>query len=223
MKKYIVVLAVFVSVSWIGAAQQTKGQAVHKPAVQFEGVIDFFQTNGIDTSIYAYYIKGNKVKLDNFDPSTKNTEGAFLVDIGVKKMTTISPVRKIYFDQASGAPVKPSGVVNVVKTGKKQVLSGYTCWEYVATDEAEGIRIHYWLASGHFNFFINTLQILNRKDKSSEYFLQIPHTEGMFPMLSIEEDMKGNKKNELKVTKVERKELKDDTFAIPFGYKEFKK
>ncbi len=223
MKKILKTILLCCITASTSLAQQSKENVVHKAVPQFEGIIEFFQTNGIDTSIYAYYVKGDKVKLDNFDPITKNTEGAFLVDLHSKKLTTISPVRKIYFDQASGAPVKPSGSVKVVKTGKKQVLAGYTCWEYVATDQVEGVQIHYWLASGHFNFFLGTLQILNRKDKSSEYFLQIPQTQGMFPMLSIEEDINGSKKNELKVTRIERKELKDDTFAIPFGYKEFKK
>lgn len=223
MKKIFSPLCASLLVSSIALAQQSKTAATSKPATAFEGTIEFLQTNGIDTSYYTYYVKGDKVKLENFDPVSKNIEGAFLVDLAAKKMTTISPVRKIYFDQPSGTPVKPSGTVKVDKTAKKQTIQGYNCSETVATDEAEGVSIHYWMAPGHFNFFIGTLQILNRKDKSSEYFLQIPQTAGMFPMLSTEEDLKGNKKNILKVLKIEKKELKDDTFNIPFGYKEFKK
>lgn len=223
MSKLLLAIVSFSFAASVAVAQQTKSAAVPKPPAEFEGVIQFLQTNGIDTSYYAYYVKGNKVKLDNFDPSAKSVEGSFLVDLTTKKMTTISPVRKIYFDQPSGAPVKPSGNVKAVKTGKKQIIFGYTCFEYVAEDEMEGVKIYYWLAAGHFNFFNGTLKILNRKDRSSEYYLQIPQTPGLFPMLSIEEDMKGTKKNELKVTKIEKRELKDDIFAIPFGYKEFKK
>jgi hypothetical protein len=146
-----------------------------------------------------------------------------LIDLSTKKMTALSPVRKIYFDQASGAPAKPGGAPKTTKTGSVKKINGYTCTEYLVVDAAEGLKIHYWMASGHFDFFQGMLEILNRKDKFSEYYLSMPPMSGMFPMMATEEDIAGVKKGEMKASNIVKTSLTDDTFSIPAGYKEFKK
>jgi hypothetical protein len=222
MKKlYFLTSVAILSVS-IATAQQKKAAA--KPAAgPFEGTIDFIQSNGADTSYYKYYVKGNNIKVDNPDHKTGNSEGVFLIDLSTKKMTALSPVRKIYFDQASGAPAKPGGAPKTTKTGATKKINGYTCTEYLVVDAAEGLKIHYWMASGHFDFFQGMLEILNRKDKFSEYYLSMPAMSGMFPMMATEEDIAGVKKGEMKASNIVKTPLTDDTFSIPAGYKEFKK
>ena len=117
MKKFYLLTAIALLVVSVGTAQQAKTAAAKPAAGPFEGTIEFMQSNGVDTSYYEYYVKGDHVKVDNFDPKTKNIEGTFLIDLAAKKMTAVSPVRKIYFDQASGAPVKPGGTPKSTKTG----------------------------------------------------------------------------------------------------------
>jgi hypothetical protein len=189
----------------------------------FEGTINFMQVNGTDTSMYKYSIKGNNVRVDNFDIRTKNNEGIYLIDLGAKKMTALSPVRKIYFDQPAGAPAKPAGTPKVTKTANIKKINGYNCTEYDVTDADESTKIVYWLSAGHFDFFNNMLQILNRKDKFSEYYLAIPNTQGMFPMVATQYDMSGAVKGAMKASDVVKGAQSDDTFKIPAGYKEFKK
>jgi hypothetical protein len=198
-----------------GPAYQTGGA--------FEGTIDFIQFNGVDTTYYKYYIKGNHIKIDNVDPKTNNIEGNFLIDLSTKKMTALSPPKKIYFDQPSGPAVQPAGKPAVSKTGKTKTINGYKCNEYLVLDQDEGLKIHFWLASGHFDFFGDMLKILNRKDKFSEYFLVITDTKGMFPMLAEEEDLAGNPKGFMKAVKMDKGAVAADAFEIPKGYKEFKK
>lgn len=228
MKKIVlfaVALTITASFTFAQKAAKTGGGTKSSTATAgpFEGTIEFIQSNGVDTSYYEYYIKGNNVKVDNFDPKTKNTEGTFLIDLSTKKMTALSPVRKIYFDQPSGAPVKPGGIPKMTKTGSVKKINGYSCTEYLVVDADEGLKIHYWMATGHFDFFQGMLEVLNRKDKFSEYYLSMPAMKGMFPMLAIEEDIAGVKKGEMKAQKVEKSSVSDDTFKIPAGYKEFKK
>lgn len=230
MKKLFLSLVAFAIIAPAVIAQQKKGRGTQTHArtrtqtpTPFEGTIDFIQSNGIDTSHYEYYVRGNNVKVDNYDVRTKNIEGSFLIDLGTKKMTVVSPVRKIYFEQDPSAPVKPGGKPTATKTGKIMKINGYTCKEYVVVDADEGIKIYYWLAYGHFDFFNDMLRILNRKDKFSEYYLEIPDTKGMFPMLAIEEDLAGNKKGEMKAMKITKTSLTDNTFMVPPGYKKFQK
>ncbi|HXB12036.1 MAG TPA: DUF4412 domain-containing protein [Bacteroidia bacterium] len=223
MKKlYFLISITILSVS-IASAQQKKAAAAKPAAGPFEGTIDFMQMNGADTSYYKYYVKGNNIKVDNPDHKTGNSEGVFLIDLSTKKMTALSPVRKIYFDQASGAPAKAGGPPKTTKTGATKKINGYTCNEYLVVDAEEGLKIHYWMAAGHFDFFTGMLTILNRKDKFSEYFLSMTGMTGMFPMMATEEDISGAKKGEMKASNIVKTSLTDDTFSIPAGYKEFKK
>src|SRR5579863_10384812 len=128
MKKLYTVITASVILSSVAFGQQAhkgtgKATGTTQAAGPFEGTIEFIQSNGIDTSYYEYYVKGNNVKVDNFDPKTKNIEGTFLIDISTKKMTALSPVRKIYFDQPSGAPVKPTGTPQAVKTNNTKKIN----------------------------------------------------------------------------------------------------
>ncbi len=227
MKKLLLLavsLTIVASFSYAQGGAKTGGAKTSGTAAgPFEGTIDFIQSDGIDTSYYKYYVKGNNVKIDNFDRKTKNIEGTFLIDLSTKKMTALSPVRKIYYDQPSGAPIKPGGTPKMTKTGASKKINGYTCNEYLVVNADEGKKIHYWMASGHFDFFQGMLEILNRKDPFSVYYLSMPAMKGMFPMLAIEEDIAGNKKSEMKAEKIDKGAISDDTFKIPAGYKEFKK
>jgi hypothetical protein len=192
-------------------------------AQAFEGTIDFQKYNGVDTTYFKYYVKGDKVKIDSYDPKTSNDEGSYLIDLTTKKTTALSPVRKIYFDQPPGAAAKPAGTPTVTKTGKTQVINGYKCTEYLVLDADEGLKVHFWMTSGHFDFFNGLLQLLARKDKFSEYYQVITGTTGMFPMLATEEDLAGNQKEWMKAVKVDKGTIAATTFDIPKGYKEFKK
>jgi len=222
MKNLSSLLLTCVLISSVALGQAAK-TAPAKPAGPFEGTIDFMQFNGTDTSLYKYYVKGNNVRVENLDLRTNNNEGTFLIDLSTKKMTALSPVRKIYFDQAPGAPAKPTGTPKVTKSTNIKKINGYTCTEYDVTDAEEGFKIIYWLAAGHFDFFNGMLQILNRKDKFSEYYMQIPNTQGMFPMLAEQQDLSGGKKGEMKAKSVSKGAQSDDLFKVPAGYKEFKK
>src|ERR1700739_2971577 len=157
----------------------------------FEGQIDFMQYNGIDTTYFSYYVKTHNVKIVNTDIKTNNDEGIYLIDLTTKTTLALSPIRKIYKDQPSTAPVKPSGTPKVTKTANTKTINGLKCTEYDVVDAEEGIKVVYWIARGDYEFFLPMMNILNRKDKFSQYYMAIPNTANMFPMEAYETDMSG--------------------------------
>jgi|SRR6185312_5458556 len=210
------------------AALLTAGAAFgQKAGGGFEGQIDFWSYNGVDTSYYTYYVKGNHIKVSNTDPKSNNDEGNYLVDLSTKKNTALSPVRHVYFDQPSPAAVKPAGSPKVTKTANTKTILGLKCTEYVVEDAEEGIRIHYWMTGTTYGFVYELLKVLNRKDKFSEYLLYLysstKGTEGMMPIVADQTDMSGASKGAMQTTKVTPGNVVDGTFSIPAGYKEFKK
>ncbi len=192
-------------------------------AQSFEGVIEFKKTTLSDTTNYVYYVKGNQVRIDEIGTKSHKVEGTFIVDIEAKTMTSLNHDRKLYMDQATPTAPVLKGTCDVKKGKDVKNLQGFKCAEYVVTNNEENTKITYWIADGKFTFFDKLLHQLNRKDKSSVYFLQIPDVKNMFPMLSIQTDLSGKEQVRLEVTKMTKKEIDPSMYRIPKGYNKFEK
>ncbi|OFY84895.1 MAG: hypothetical protein A3F72_18105 [Bacteroidetes bacterium RIFCSPLOWO2_12_FULL_35_15] len=192
-------------------------------AQSFEGVIEFKKISTTDTTNYVYYVKDNIVRIDEIGSKSHKVEGTFLVDMNAKTMKSLNHERKLYMDQATPSAPVIKGTCTVKKGQNVKNLQGYKCTEYIVTNNEEGTIITYWLADGKFSFFDKLLTQLNRKDKSSIYFLQIPNVKNMFPMLSVQTDLAGKETGRLEVTKITKKVVDPTMFDIPKGYNKFEK
>jgi hypothetical protein len=197
--------------------------ANHASAQAFEGVIEFKKQTPTDTTNYVYYVKNNNVKIDEIGSKSHKVEGTFLVNMDEKTMLSLNHERKLYMTNNNPAAPTIKGTCVVKKGQNVKNLQGYKCAEYVVTNQEEGVIITYWLADGKFTFFEKMLRQLNRKDKSSVYFLQIQDVKNMFPMLSIQTDLAGKETGKLEVTKITKKEIDPAMFEIPKGYNKFEK
>jgi hypothetical protein len=190
-------------------------------AQSFEGVIEFRKQSSTDTITYVYYVKGDKVRLDEIGSKSKKVEGTFLVDLKAKKMTSLSHDRKLYMDKATTAPAKVNGSPEVIKGKNTRTIQGYKCQEYIVKNKDENTQITYWVASGKFDFFDPFLKLINQKQKFSTYYQLIKGLSGGFPMLAVETSMDNVEKGRLEVTKVEKKTLEASLFEVPKGYLKF--
>lgn len=189
----------------------------------FEGIIEFKKGTATDTTSYVYYVKENLVRVDEIGGRSKKVEGSFLVNLEAKNMKSLNHERKLYMDQPTPSEPVIKGTCTVTKGQNVKNLQGYKCVEYIVTNNTEGTVITYWLADGKFAFFDKLLHQLNRKDKASVYFLQIPDTKNMFPMLSVQTDLRGKETGRLEVTKITKKVVDKTVFDIPKGYIKFEK
>jgi len=189
----------------------------------FEGVIEFKKGTTTDTTSYIYYVKDNMVRVDEIGSRSHKVEGSFLVNLDTKTMKSLNHERKLYMDQPTPSNPVIKGTCTVTKGQNVKNLQGFKCVEYIVTNNTEGTIITYWLADGKFAFFDKLLHQLNRKDKASVYFLQIPDTKNMFPMLSIQTDLRGKESGRLEVTKITKKAIDNSIYEIPKGYNKFEK
>jgi hypothetical protein len=211
MKKYILQFTSIITLVLIFS--QTTAQS-------FEGMIEFKKETLTDTTNYVYFVKGYLVRIDEIGTKSHKAEGTFLIDMDQKTMKTLNHERKLYMDQ----PTPPSPTMKgtcTVKKGEVKNLQGYKCVEYIVTNTEENTQISYWLADGKFSFFEKLLHQLNRKDKSSIYFLQIPALKNTFPMLSVQQNMDGKEQMRLEVTKITKKEIDPTVFDLPKDYNKF--
>lgn len=192
-------------------------------AQAFEGTIEFKKASTTDTTNYIYYVKGNQVRIDEIGTKSRKVEGTFLVDMDAKTMKSLNHERKLYMDQPTPAAPIIKGTCTVKKGQNVKNLQGYKCVEYIVTNNDENTQISYYIADGKFTFFDKLLRQLNRKDKSSTYYLQIQDVKNSFPMLSIQTDLAGKENGRLEVTKITKKEIDPTMFELPKGYNKFEK
>ena len=216
MKKSILKLVTIVAVI-IAFASSAVAQS-------FEGVIEFKKASTIDTTSYIYYVKGNMVRIDEIGSKSHKVEGSFIVDLDAKTMKFLNHDRKLYGDQPTPAAPVIKGNCTVKKGQNVKNLQGYKCIEYIVTNNDENTQITYYIADGKFSFFDKLLRQLNRKEKSSSYYLQIQDIKNMFPMLSVQTDISTGKETmKLEVSKITKKEVDASMFEIPKGYNKFEK
>ncbi len=189
---------------------------------QFQGEIKFEKTKGNIHVNYKYYVKGDKVRVEEVSDDGA-IDGIQLMDLKENKVYALSPERKLYMEAPNRRPAAELSV-DVKKTGKSKEVLGYKCYEYVVTNKAEDRKIVYWITKGEYNFFIPMLKTLNRKEKQAMYYLKIDGVAGHFPMLSTEYILSsGDVVSELKATKVSDKDLKQALFEVPAGYTKFER
>ncbi len=191
-------------------------------AQSFEGVIEFKKMSTIDTTTYIYYVKGGNVRIDEIGTKSHKVEGSFLIDLDAKTMKSLNHDRKLYMDQEKPTVPVIKGTCVAKKGTVVKNLQGYKCNEYTVTNTEEATVITYYLADGKFTFFERLLRQLNRKEKSSEYFLEIKDVKNVFPMLSVQTDMSGKETGRLEVTKISNKPIDTSMFEVPKGYNKFK-
>ena len=193
-------------------------------AQSFEGVIEFRKQTTTDTINYVYYIKGDKVRIDEIGVKSKKVEGSFIIDLKSSTMLSLSHDRKLYLEQASGTPAVMTGKADVKKTGNVKTLQGFKCNEYVVKNADEKIQVTYWMGAGKFDFFFKLLKVLNRKDKSAIYIQQLTGVDGMFPFLSSQMNLEtGKEEIKMEVVKVQKKAVDATQFDVPKDYQKFQK
>ena len=193
-------------------------------AQSFEGVIEFKKQTTTDTVNYIYYVKGDKVRLDEIGSKSKKVEGSFIIDLKTSSMLSLSHERKLYIEQASGTPATMNGKPDVKKTGASKTIQGVKCNEYVVKNADEKVQVTYWMAEGKYDFFFKLLKILNRKDKSAVYVQQITGVDGSFPFLSSQVNLDTNKEEvKMEVTKLQKKAVDASMFEVPKEYQKFQK
>lgn len=193
-------------------------------AQSFEGIIEFKKQTLTDTVNYIYYVKGDKVRLDEIGNKSKKVEGSFIIDLKTNTMLSLSHERKLYLEQASGSPAVVVGKPEIIKTKNVKTIQGIKCTEYIVKNPDEKAQVTYWMASGNFNFFFKLLKVLNRKDKSAVYVQQLMDVDGMFPFLSSQLNLETNKEEvRMEVTKLQKKTVDESMFNVPAEYQKFNK
>ena len=187
----------------------------------FEGTIKFTKTIGPVTANYIYYVKGDKVRVEELGENGE-IQGIMIVDTKANTVKALSPERKMFIDVPNKRPPRDTEVY-VQKTGKTQTINGYKCIEVKVSGKDEGREVTYWVADDDFDFMVPMLETLNRKDKLAVYFMNVPDIQGMFPMVGVERKTDGVELTKLQVHEIKKTDLDNNLFTIPANYSKFER
>jgi hypothetical protein len=187
----------------------------------FQGTIKFTKTIGPVTANYVYYVKGDKVRVEEIGENGE-VQGIMIVDTKANTVKALSPERQMYIDVPNKRPARDTEVY-VQKTGNTQEINGYKCTEVKVTGKTDGREVTFWCADDQFDFFMPMLETLNRKDKLAVYFMNVPDLDGFFPMLGVEKKTDGMELSKLQVVNMNKTTLADNLFEIPEGYSKFER
>jgi len=206
----------------LNISAQTKPVQTKVPASKgFEGTLEFRQIKEGDTTNYIYYIKGDKVRIDNLRARTNQSAGGFLFDLKAGTVTTLNVERKVYSDAPKSNPAVINGKPEVTKTKNVKKILGYNCIEYIVKNTEDNSQVSYWMAAGKFDFFDKLIKLWNRKDKVSTYYTQLTGVAGMFPFFATQSSLDGKEELRLEVTKVEKKVVDAEKMKVPADYTRF--
>jgi hypothetical protein len=200
----------------------TIGFSFAASAQSFEGIIEFKKQTGKNVVNYVYYVKGDKVRIDEFATGTRNVEASFILGLKENSMIYLNHPRKMWGTRKpSSSGAAPAGCVATQTKTTKEIF-GYKCTEHVVKNAADSTQISFFIAPGKFSFFTPMMKLLNRQENFATYLIAVPMKEGSMPLLAIEKDLNGNEKARLEVTRLEQKVLVEGMFDTPKDFTEVK-
>jgi hypothetical protein len=146
-----------------------------------------------------------------------------LADVKAHTLTALSPDRKLYMDVENKSVATPTGKPEVTKTTNTKTIAGYNCTQWRVKNKEENTEISYFVAEGKFDFFIDLIKTLNRKDKTATYFLQIPENTGFFTLEATERSLTREERVRFETIKIEKKSVDKKMFEIPKEYAKYQK
>jgi len=186
----------------------------------FEGKIFLISNSMYDTLYYTYTVKGNYVKIDEFNKQKKLTK-ALIINTENKSIIAINPAKKLY----TKIPVPDSQTesdeqgFDIIKTTNFKDINGYKCNLWRVRNRELNTDVSYWVAIDKFSFFDELIKTLHTNEKYLSFFLKLPSLDGAMPMLSVERTLLRDEKMSMSVLEVSKKRINDSLFLVPNDYK----
>ncbi|GAB4151204.1 MAG: hypothetical protein Fur0041_23420 [Bacteroidia bacterium] len=186
----------------------------------FEGILEFKEQSGTEVQNSVFYIKGDKVRIDEFKPGTRMIVQSNIIDTKSGTVTLLDHVNKTWITKT--VTDKPAalkdGQVSNSKNSKEYF--GYKCREYAVKSASGGNTISIWATSGNFYFFPHFIELTGKSDFFPAYYLSLGLKDGSMPMLITETDAQGKELSRTEVTRLDKKTLDDALFAIPRDFRQ---
>jgi hypothetical protein len=190
-------------------------------ANNFEGSITFVKKSYYDTTYLHYHIKGDQIRIDQYNRKGGRLIEILMVDLREKTLIAVNPEKKLYRPLS----IRPDEEVadknfEVIKTRNFRMIQGKKCYQWRVRNRRLNSEIAYWVTQTDYSFFDDLLMLLRRTERAYRFFVHIPSKDGYFPMLTVERTLLRDERERLIVDNISRGRLSDSLFQIPDDYTE---
>lgn len=184
----------------------------------FEGKIDIVQKSCYETSYFTYFIQNENVRIDKFDKDHRILQ-SLIINTNEEEIYVLSPQKKLYTQiNLTKKQSIESDNFSIQKTGNSRLINGVECYQWRVKNIERNTEVAYWVLQNNFTFFSELIKLLNKTDKTYEFFEYIPDTQGFFPMLSVERTLLRKEKLRTYVVNIDKQKLSKSTFEIPSDF-----
>lgn len=185
---------------------------------KFEGSIKLKKETIYDTSYVTIQVKGNQVRLDEYD-CKKKLVSIYIIDLESEKVLALSPKNKLFYELK---PNKMAETLNndttITKTENRILLDGQSCCQMRVKCTSSDTEVAFWVTENNFDFFTSMNKILRKYKPNINLFSYFPDINGVFPLLTIERTLLRKEKMKIQVTGINESCLSENLFRIPLGY-----
>jgi hypothetical protein len=187
-------------------------------AKDFEGSITMVKQSVYDTVYYTYYVSNGRIRIEEKDKSNE-VKMVYIVNINKEEVYIINPSKKMYTKlKKITSDNQEQQQFIIKKTDNYKLINGVRCYQWRVKNIHRNTEITYWVAQKNFDFFDKMVKVLNKTDKSWEFFNNIPNAAGYFPMLYVERTLLRDEKMRTAVLKIEPHRIDSSIFQIPKDY-----
>lgn len=185
-------------------------------AQDFEGIIEFKLQEGSKQETSVWYVKGDMVRIDEFEPGTRILKGCYLINTKENSAKYLDHTAKTWTSVIVTEEKRPMSTVEEVDSTLE--FQSYKATKYnVKTDS---LQMSYWLNHGKFGFFTPALTFIAHKNVYYKYYWHLPSTDNAMPMLVTKKNSAGVETGRLEVTRIDKRVIDANLFNVPVGYKQ---
>jgi hypothetical protein len=189
-------------------------------AQDFEGVIEFKKQEGKVIENTTWYVKGNLVRIDEFEPDSRLLISACIINTKDSSLTYINHRAKTY--QHNMPAMLPAIILGttVQETKNTKDLHTYKTTETTVKLPGDTVNYSYWMASGKFAFFKTAIWLYGASNSFFNYYWALEPKSGSMPLLVTKSNSKGAETGRFEVTRIEKRDLDANLFTVPADYKQ---
>lgn len=185
---------------------------------KFEGSIKLKKETIYDTSYVTIQVKGNQVRLDEYD-CKKKLVSIYIINLETEKVLALSPKNKLFYELRPTKIMQASNSdTTIIKTDNHMQFDGQSCCQMRVKCISSDTEVAYWVTENNFDFFTTMNKILRKYKPNIDIFSYFPDINGVFPLLTVERTLLRKEKMKIQVTGINESLLSETLFRIPLGY-----
>ena len=191
-------------------------------ASQFNGIIHFQKIDGIDTTLYKYYVKDKYLRIEDINDKG-DVNGIMLIDIEQANIVMLSSTKKVYINVPISSKKHTNLNLDVDKTNDEMNVAGINCVLWTATEKTTKNRYEFWVHKNGYTFFNEMLHLLNREEAIANVWITMAVKDDYFPFIGATYSNTGELISKIEIISIVEDDLPIEMFLIPNDYQLMKR